>query len=92
MTLLSVEDLRIEVSASKAVIVEGVSFAVERGEFLAVVGESGSGKTAAARAVLGLLPTPLIAAPGSSIRFRHTELVGIAPPELRRIRGALPKF
>ena len=34
MTLLSVEDLGIEVSASRAVIVEGVSFAVERGEFL----------------------------------------------------------
>ena len=41
-----------------------VSFAVERGEFLAVVGESGSGKTAAARAVLGLLPSGLRQAGG----------------------------
>ena len=32
---------------------------IERSEFLAVVGESGSGKTAAARAVLGLLPPGL---------------------------------
>ena len=86
MTLLSVENLRIEVSANKAVIVDDVSFAVERGEFLAVVGESGSGKTAAARAVLGLLPSGLRKA-GGRIVLDGIDLDATSARQMRALRG-----
>ncbi|WP_441244996.1 dipeptide ABC transporter ATP-binding protein [Tardiphaga sp. 768_D3_N2_1] len=86
--VISAEHLTVTVGPGGNRLVDDASFSIMPGSMLALVGESGSGKTMAARAVLGLLPTPLIAAPGSSIRFRHTELVGIAPPALRKIRGA----
>lgn len=86
MTLLSVENLRIEVSASKAAIVEDLSFAVERGEFLAVVGESGSGKTAAARAVLGLLPPGLRTA-GGRVVLDGIDLANLSARRMRTLRG-----
>ncbi|SFM05288.1 peptide/nickel transport system ATP-binding protein [Bradyrhizobium sp. NFR13] len=86
--VIAAEHLTVTVGPGGNKLVDDASFSIRPGSMLALVGESGSGKTMAARAVLGLLPTPLIAAPGSSIRFRHTELVGIAPPALRKIRGA----
>ncbi|WFU22328.1 ABC transporter ATP-binding protein [Bradyrhizobium sp. CB1717] len=86
MTLLSVENLRIEVSANKVAIVEDLSFAVERGEFLAVVGESGSGKTAAARAVLGLLPPGLRKA-GGRIVLDGVDLANVSARQMRTLRG-----
>ncbi|MFH0296432.1 dipeptide ABC transporter ATP-binding protein [Bradyrhizobium sp. 31Argb] len=85
--VVAADHLTVTVGPGGTRIVDDASFAIMPGSMLALVGESGSGKTMAARAVLGLLPTPLIAAPGSSIKFRHTELVGISPPALRKIRG-----
>jgi ABC-type glutathione transport system ATPase component len=56
--LLTVEDLRVELSADggRFAAVDGVSLTLERGECVALVGESGSGKTQLARAILGLSP------------------------------------
>lgn len=38
------------------VVVQDVSFTVERGDFICIVGENGSGKTTLIKALLGLLP------------------------------------
>ena len=68
--------------------VRGVTFALDRGETLALVGESGSGKSVTALSILQLLPYPLAAhGPDSSIRFAGEELVGAPPEQLRRVRG-----
>ena len=37
-------------------VVEHISFAVERGEFLALLGPNGAGKTTLLRGILGLIP------------------------------------
>ncbi|MHC2463186.1 ABC-type microcin C transport system duplicated ATPase subunit YejF [Bradyrhizobium embrapense] len=84
--LLTVDQLRIEAARTAAVVVDDVSFAIERGEFLAVVGESGSGKTAAARAILGLLP-PGLRRVGGAIRLDGEDLAEIAPRRMRALRG-----
>ncbi len=68
--------------------VRRVTFALDRGETLALVGESGSGKSVTALSILQLLPYPLAAhGPNSSIRFAGEELVGASPEQLRRVRG-----
>src|SRR5262245_25372403 len=86
MPLLKVENLRIDAVRTGARVVDDVSFAIERGEFLAVVGESGSGKTAAARAVLGLLPTGLVRA-GGRIMLDGEDLTAASPKRMRALRG-----
>ena len=58
-----VEGSRIVVQA-----VNGVSFALRKGETLSLVGESGSGKTTVGRCVLGLIPPTR-----GSIRFKGRE-------------------
>ena len=85
--LLNVDRLRIEAARTGAVVVDDASFAIERGEFLAVVGESGSGKTAAARAILGLLPPGLRRTAGD-IRLDGENLVDVAPRRMRALRGS----
>ncbi|WP_407164991.1 ABC transporter ATP-binding protein [Bradyrhizobium sp. ORS 111] len=84
--LLTVDHLRIEAGRTGLVVVDDVSFAIERGEFLAVVGESGSGKTAAARAILGLLPPGLRRA-GGRIRLDGEDLATVGPHRMRALRG-----
>ncbi len=88
--LLEVKDLAIDFGeGDKAVhAVRGVSFAIGRGETLALVGESGSGKSVTALSVLQLLPYPAARHPtGSSIRFQGRELVGASTRELLQVRG-----
>jgi peptide/nickel transport system ATP-binding protein len=84
--LLSIENLRIEAERTGTVVVDGVSLAIERSEFLAVVGESGSGKTAAARAVLGLLPPGLRKTSGR-IALDGVDLATLPARRMRALRG-----
>ncbi len=65
--------------------VRGVSFAVGRGETVALVGESGSGKSVTALSTVGLLPDS--AEVSGSIRYGATQMVGAAESVLRGIRG-----
>ncbi len=61
--------------------VDGVSFAVNRGEVVGLVGESGSGKTTVGRLILRLEQ-----ATAGAVRFDGTDVLQLAPEPLRRFR------
>jgi peptide/nickel transport system permease protein len=71
-------------------VVDGVSFAVHKGETVCLVGESGCGKTMTALATLGLLPEGGAAA--GSVRLAGRELIGLPEKELSAVRGAQIAF
>ncbi|MFV0475401.1 MAG: dipeptide ABC transporter ATP-binding protein [Pikeienuella sp.] len=91
-SLLTVEGLTVAFGAGRAAVtvVDDVSFALRRGETLALVGESGSGKTLTGKALLGILPKGARVTAGRAI-FRdegEQDLLALSPAKLREIRGA----
>lgn len=88
MSLLSISNLSVSLATPHGTVraVNGISLGLERGQSVAMVGESGSGKSMTARAIMGLLPDNGSITDGSLL-FDGTELVGLAEPQLRRLRG-----
>ncbi len=86
MSLLAVENLSIRFGREGRTVVSGASFAIERGETIALVGESGSGKSLTALSLLQLLP-PNAWHPSGSIIFDGQQIVGAPEAVLQKIRG-----
>ncbi|GGR55470.1 MULTISPECIES: ABC transporter ATP-binding protein [Streptomyces] len=88
--LLEVRDLRVEFRTRDGIAraVDGVGYAVDAGETLAVLGESGSGKSVTAQAVMGILDTPPGRITGGRVLFQGRDLLTLKERERRRIRGA----
>ncbi len=72
-------------NAGYAEAVRGVDLTLQPGKVLGIVGESGSGKSVTMMALLQLLPAGSLVS--GSARFRGRELIGMAPDEIRKIRG-----
>ncbi len=87
--LLEVKDLRITFKTDDGIVraVNGLSYAVERGETLGIVCESGSGKSVASLALMRLLPTPPARIESGHILFNGEDLLAKTEPEMRKIRG-----
>ncbi|WP_128561927.1 ABC transporter ATP-binding protein [Methylobacterium crusticola] len=86
--VLSVRDLRVEFATRRGVLtaIDGVSFAIGRGEVLGVVGESGAGKSVTGSAVIGLIDPPGRIA-GGEIRLGGERIDDLPPEAMRRVRG-----
>jgi len=87
--LLSVEGLSVEfrTEGGSVAVVEDLSFSIGAGRTLGLVGESGCGKSVTALALTRLLPAPPARIAGGRIRFEGVDLLGLAGPALRRVRG-----
>jgi oligopeptide/dipeptide ABC transporter ATP-binding protein len=87
--LLEIRDLRTHFHTEEGVVraVDGVSFAIARGETLGVVGESGCGKSVTAMSILQLNPVPPTVYEGGQILFRGKDLLTLPEAGLRKVRG-----
>ena len=84
---LRVEDLtvRFRRRGVDVAAVNGVSFALARGETLTILGESGSGKSVSLKALMGLLPN--YASIEGDVWLDGRSVLDLPPAELAKLRG-----
>ncbi|WP_333818012.1 ABC transporter ATP-binding protein [Tabrizicola sp.] len=87
MSVLQVDNLTVTFRQDGRIIpaVRGVSFAIDKGETVALVGESGSGKSVTALSTVGLLSDN--AQVSGSVTYRGAQMVGASERDLRKVRG-----
>jgi peptide/nickel transport system ATP-binding protein len=89
MALLEIEGLKTHFATDDGWLhaVDGVDFAVDRGETLCVVGESGCGKSVTAMTIMKLLPMPPGRIVAGRILWQGRDLVPLPPSQMRKIRA-----
>ena len=88
-TTLSVEHLSTAFNTrqGKVVVVDDVSFQLNKGEILGLVGESGSGKSVTGFSILGLIEAPGSVESGR-VLFQGEDILTLSPKAQRRLRGS----
>jgi peptide/nickel transport system ATP-binding protein len=87
--LLAIENLKVVFHGDRGRTtraVDGVDLQLTRGRTLGLVGESGCGKSVTSLAVMGLLPKDSAEVSGT-VRFDGVDLLRLADPQLRDMRG-----
>ncbi len=86
--LLEVEDLHVTFRSQGEQIraVRGIHFTLYKGEILGIVGESGCGKSAAAKALVKLIP-PHTATIEGHVYYEGKDLAAFSEKQMREIRG-----
>ncbi len=91
MKQLEVKDLVVKYVTQDGTVnaVNGVSFALDKGETLGLVGETGAGKTTTALAILRLLQSPPAKIDGGDILYEGKSILKMSNAEMRELRGGV---
>ena len=91
MKQLEVKDLVVKYVTQDGTVnaVNGVSFALDKGETLGLVGETGAGKTTTALAILRLLQSPPAKIDGGDILYEGKSILQMSNAEMRELRGGV---
>jgi oligopeptide transport system ATP-binding protein len=89
MALLEVDDLRTHFFTREGVVraVDGISFAIEKGQTVGIVGESGCGKSVTALSIMGLIPKPPAKIVSGEVLFEGRDLTKLSERQLEDLRG-----
>lgn len=87
--LLDISDLSVRFDTKRGSVhaVNGISYALRKGEIFGIVGESGSGKSVHFLTALGLLPPTIRREISGRVLFNGRDLLKLPDAELRSIRG-----
>jgi oligopeptide transport system ATP-binding protein len=87
--LLDVKNLRTQFFTQDGVVnaVNGISYALNEAETLAIVGESGCGKSVGVMSLIRLIPSPPGKIVSGEVMFEEKDLLKITDNEIRSIRG-----
>jgi oligopeptide transport system ATP-binding protein len=87
--LLEVSDLRTYFHTDDGLVkaVDGISFAVKRGETLGIVGESGSGKSVTNLAIIRLIQSPPGEIVSGNVIFGGKDILQLSEADVQKIRG-----
>ncbi len=88
--LLEVNDLHTHFTRKDGIVkaVDGITYALARGETLAIVGESGSGKSVCVNSVMRLLRTGRNVRSWGEAKFKGRDLFRMREREIRTLRGS----
>lgn len=89
-TLLKVNNLRTEFKTGKkktVVVVDDVSFDVQKGEIIGLVGESGCGKSVTSLSLMQLFKDTTGSVTGGEIILQGTNLLTCSEKDMRAVRG-----
>jgi PrtD family type I secretion system ABC transporter len=84
--VLEVQNLRVAAPDSRAIILNGITFAAHPGQMLAIIGPSASGKSTLVRSIVGLWPSF-----GGAVMLDGARLDQWHPEDLGRYIGYLPQ-
>lgn len=89
LSLLNIKDLTVEFHTEDGIIraVDGVSFAINKGETLGLVGESGCGKSVTALSIMQLIAKPMGKITQGEISFDGQNLLALREDQMRKLRG-----
>ncbi len=87
--LLQVREFELHIETFDGVlrVLDGIDFALGRGESLGIVGETGCGKSITAKSILRLLPSPPAKVVSGEITFKGEDLLRASDRRMRQIRG-----